>query len=219
MVPRRLDCDDTKQHHRRTDQDNAFRTGSTCWQHAAPTVSMHTRYRAIVEAGMRVLSRIRAPSTSRGTLARSRGAVAWSSPIAPRGAVQDWPLADREGGLVADRRPMGALEHEVLIQLWGMPNGGTPGEVLDALGGSLAYTTVMTILTRLWQKGLVDRVRSGRAYVYTPNVSEAELAAHRMRESMVGASNRRQVLTHFVDTLSAREARTLRALLEGTKRR
>ena len=32
--------------------------------------------------------------------------------------------------------------------------GATPREVKDALAGDLAYTTVMTILARLWRKGL-----------------------------------------------------------------
>jgi predicted transcriptional regulator len=114
---------------------------------------------------------------------------------------------------------MGALEHEVLVQLWAMPDGGTPADVLDALGGSLAYTTVMTILSRLWQKDLVERERRGRAYVYWPKVSEAELTAKRMRASLVGASDKKEVLSHFVDGLSAREARTLRALLDGSRGR
>ena len=40
----------------------------------------------------------------------------------------------------------------------------TPGEVRDALGGDLAYTTVMTVLTRLFEKGLVTRTQQGRAF-------------------------------------------------------
>jgi predicted transcriptional regulator len=114
---------------------------------------------------------------------------------------------------------MGELEHDVLVQLWAMPDGGTPADVLEALGESLAYTTVMTILSRLWQKGLVDRERRGRAYLYRPKVSEAELAANRMRASLLNASDRKKVLSHFVEGLSAREARTLRALLDGSLRR
>ena len=109
---------------------------------------------------------------------------------------------------------MGALEHEVLAQLWTMPEGGTPADVLDAMGSTLAYTTVMTILTRLWEKGLVDRKRSGRAYVYQPRLTEAELAAQRMRQTLIAAKDRSGALSRFVAGLSKREAQTLRELLE-----
>lgn len=46
-------------------------------------------------------------------------------------------------------------------------------EVASALGGQaeLAYTTVMTIMSRLAEKGLLDRKPSGRAYLYTPRLS------------------------------------------------
>jgi predicted transcriptional regulator len=125
---------------------------------------------------------------------------------------------ERLEALVSDRRPMGALEHDVLLVLWGMADGGTPADVLDALGQDLAYTTVMTILTRLWQKGLVERERRGRAYLYRPAVSEAELTAHRMYESFTKARDQKEVLHQFIDTLSAREVRTLRALIENHKR-
>ncbi len=72
---------------------------------------------------------------------------------------------------------MGSLEAAVLEQLWARPEGATPAAVHDALGADLAYTTVMTILTRLWKKGLVDREPQGRSFAYRPLVSEAELVA------------------------------------------
>jgi predicted transcriptional regulator len=113
---------------------------------------------------------------------------------------------------------MGALEHEVLSELWALSKPATPAVVLDALGVDLAYTTVMTILTRLWQKGLVTRKRSGRAYAYSPAFSEAELTARRMRATLATASDQKAALSRFVGSLSAREARTMRALLKGGDR-
>lgn len=113
---------------------------------------------------------------------------------------------------------MGALEHEVLSELWALGKPATPAVVLDALATDLAYTTVMTILTRLWQKGLVTRKRSGRAYAYTPSLSEAELTARRMRTTLAAASDQKAALGRFVGSLSAREARTLRTLLEDSGR-
>ena len=113
---------------------------------------------------------------------------------------------------------MGALEHEVLIELWSLGEPATPAVVLEALGNNLAYTTVMTILTRLWQKGLVTRKRRGRAYAYTPALTEAELTAKRMQKTLANASDPKAALGRFVGSLSARDVRMLRALLDGGNR-
>jgi predicted transcriptional regulator len=120
---------------------------------------------------------------------------------------------------MTDRREMGSLEHEVMSELWALGEPATPAAVRDAMGTDLAYTTVMTILTRLWQKGLVTRRRSGRAYAYTPSLTEADLTAQRMRATLATASDPKAALSRFVGSLSTREARTLRALLDGSDRR
>lgn len=113
------------------------------------------------------------------------------------------------------RRPMGSLETEVLAGLWAADRPLSPGEVLEATGIDVAYTTVMTILTRLWKKGLVDRARRGRAFVYSPSVSEADLAATRMHEQLARAADRDAALLQFVGSLSERDERVVRRFLDG----
>jgi predicted transcriptional regulator len=109
---------------------------------------------------------------------------------------------------------MGSLEADVLEVLWGAAGPLTPTSVRDALDAGLAYTTVTTILTRLWQKGLVERSKVGRAYAYAAVVSEADLAATRMRSALAGTSDRAATMSRFVDSLSKRETAALRAALE-----
>jgi len=108
---------------------------------------------------------------------------------------------------------MGALEADVLAQLWAAPDSMIPAEVRAAMGDTLAYTTVLTILTRLWQKGLVVRDLRGRAYAYSPAVSEAELAARRMRAALDRTRDREAALSRFVGTLSKRDERALRRVI------
>ena len=120
---------------------------------------------------------------------------------------------------MTERRPTGALEQEVLLHLWTLGRPATPAEVLDELDDDLAYTTVMTILTRLWQKGLVERTRQGRAFAYEPAVSEAELTARRMHESLSTASDPKAALVTFVGSLSRPQERALRALLNKAQDR
>ena len=40
-----------------------------------------------------------------------------------------------------------------------------------------AYTTIMTIMDRLARKGIVERRKVGRAYIYRPNLSAEEARA------------------------------------------
>lgn len=120
---------------------------------------------------------------------------------------------------MAERRAMGALEAAVLSCLWSVRSPMTPGEVVEALADPPAYTTIMTILTRLWQKGLVTRQPRGRAFEYRPSLTESELAAQRMRATLLAASDRQDALSHFVGALSKREERALRKILDDLEHR
>jgi predicted transcriptional regulator len=115
--------------------------------------------------------------------------------------------------MMVARRAMGALETEVLECLWAADEPLTPRAVLEETGEDLAYTTIMTILTRLWQKGLVERERSGKAYFYSPLVSEPDLLASRMRSVLETSADQKATLSRFVETLSKREANALRSAL------
>ena len=115
---------------------------------------------------------------------------------------------------MAGRRADGTLERAVLEQLWIRPEGATPGEVRKSLADELAYTTVMTILARLWRKGLVERDREGRAFRYRAVSSEADLTADRMRALLDPVGDRRLVLSRFVDGLSEGDEAELRRILE-----
>lgn len=112
------------------------------------------------------------------------------------------------------RRPMGALESAVLEQIWSEPAGLTPRDVLDRLDEDLAYTTVMTIMTRLWNKGLLDRMKEGRAYRYRPLQSESDHIAAKMSEALSVARDREASLSRFVEVLDAGDEALLRSLLE-----
>jgi predicted transcriptional regulator len=116
--------------------------------------------------------------------------------------------------LVTRRRAMGALEAEVLEVLWRAKGAQTPNDVLAALDDDLAYTTVMTTLVRLHDKGLVERVKVGRSFSYSAVVSEADLVASRMQRELSRSSDRMASMSRFVDGLTLAEARQLRRLLE-----
>ncbi|MEU7401900.1 BlaI/MecI/CopY family transcriptional regulator [Streptomyces sp. NPDC044948] len=76
---------------------------------------------------------------------------------------------------------LGTLEGEVMRECWAADGPVTVRAVLDHLNEDrerpLAYTTVMTVMSRLAEKGLLARTPQGRGYAYTPTVAdEAALA-------------------------------------------
>ncbi len=117
------------------------------------------------------------------------------------------------------RRAAGELEADVLATLWRADAAMTPGQVREQLGATLAYTTVMTILARLYDKGSVTRTRAGRAFAYRPAFDQAEFAATRMREVLDAGYDREAVLARFVGTLNTDEEKTLASLLRRAGRR
>ncbi|MFF2191319.1 BlaI/MecI/CopY family transcriptional regulator [Streptomyces sp. NPDC058157] len=116
----------------------------------------------------------------------------------------------------ARRRGHGELESQVLAALGKAPGPVTAAWVQESVAGDLAYTTVMTILTRLHAKGAVARERAGRSFEWVPVANEAGLAALRMRKVLDGESDREAVLASFVTGLTAGDERLLRELLAQT---
>ena len=93
----------------------------------------------------------------------------------------------------------------------------TPAQVRDELGDDLAYTTVVTILSRLHAKGVLTRLRAGRAYRYAPVADEPGLAARRMRGVLDAEADREAVLARFVSGLAPEDEQTLRRMLAGQR--
>ncbi|RSS39517.1 BlaI/MecI/CopY family transcriptional regulator [Streptomyces sp. WAC08241] len=113
----------------------------------------------------------------------------------------------------ARRRGQGELEAQVLAVLREASEPVPVAWVRERLGGGLAYTTVITILTRLRAKGAVERERAGRSFRWTAVADEAGLAALRMRKVLDAEADRQAVLASFVTALSPNDERLLRELL------
>lgn len=84
-------------------------------------------------------------------------------------------------------RFLGPLEAAVMDRMWARRQA-TVREIVDDIGKrrDLAYTTVMTIMSRLHEKGLLARERDGKGYVYRPAFSRDEHRARLSRELVRG---------------------------------
>jgi len=103
--------------------------------------------------------------------------------------------------LVAGRQ-VGELESEVLELLWSAKGWLSGREVWERLGeGARAYTTVMTVLGRLVDKGLVKRTEQQGAHRYRAAGDADELTAQAIRSLLAATDDPRAALAHFVDSL------------------
>jgi predicted transcriptional regulator len=116
------------------------------------------------------------------------------------------------------RRPeLGDLERAVLEALW---ESDAPLSVRDVLKRverrpALAYTTVLTVLDRLHEKGFVMRHKDGRAFLYRPRIGRAQWLGE--RAARVLASERggtAAVLAAFLDSAERADPKLVRDLAE-----
>lgn len=107
---------------------------------------------------------------------------------------------------------LGQLESEVMQCVWARGEVSVRDLHTD-FSPRLAYTTVMTTLDRLYKKNLLNRRKLGRAFLYTPAVSERdyrECMAQQLMMVVLGSSKHQDaVLSFFVDALSEHDLQTL----------
>lgn len=117
------------------------------------------------------------------------------------------------------RSQFGDLERAVLEVLWALPASGSASvrQVHTALTETrdVAYTTVMTVLDRMFGKDLVTRESQGRAYLYRARATREELTAELMGAALhdISAEDRASALVAFVGEASAADREALRAAL------
>lgn len=113
---------------------------------------------------------------------------------------------------------LSSRELDVMNVLWDR-GSATVAEVLEALDDDLAYTTVLTILQRLEEKGHVDHESEGKAHRYLPLLERGTVrtsALRRMTETLFGDSPT-LLMTHLLGRgeLSQSELEELRTLVDA----
>lgn len=117
--------------------------------------------------------------------------------------------------------PFGDLEKRIMDALWTASAPLTSSELRDALaesdaeGRELAQTTVLTVLSRLEDKGFVLRARDTRPHRYRPAHPRADFVAELMHDVLSDAHDREAVLSRFVRIASPDDAAALRRMLNA----
>jgi predicted transcriptional regulator len=92
---------------------------------------------------------------------------------------------------------LGHLELKVLEILWARGESNVR-DVAEMLPRPLAYTTVMTTLDRLFKKGLLNRRKAERAFLYSPRFSRREWEQKRAGDFMAGFLTRPQTSSELL---------------------
>lgn len=102
-----------------------------------------------------------------------------------------------------------------MSRVWEWNRSVTVREVLEDLRRerSIAYTTVMTVLDNLHQKGWVRRERAGRAYRYAAVSTRAAYSAALMNDAWAESDNPAAALVAFFGMMSPEQTDALRAAL------
>ncbi len=121
---------------------------------------------------------------------------------------------------------LGELESEVMEIIWNAQKSVSVRDVTGVLSKKrqIAYTTVMTIMNRLVDKGLLSRKQDGRAYLYKSAVSKDKFLTRASRQIIKNfvASFGDTAVAHFVEEvgkLSPAKRTELRRLLKEAKKR
>lgn len=108
---------------------------------------------------------------------------------------------------------LGHLERQVMEELWRRGEASVR-DVHAAFSQQLAYTTLMTTLDRLYKKGMLERRKDGRAFVYRPMLErrqfEHQVAAD-VIDGLIGlaGASPQPVLMSIVDAVSRRDRQLL----------
>jgi predicted transcriptional regulator len=120
--------------------------------------------------------------------------------------------------------PLHELETEVMEEVW-RQGETTVKAVMEALNRKAkpprAYTTYMTVMRRLNDKGLLDRTRGGRQDNYTPSFTREQYQQLRAEAEVAGLVDQfgDVALAHFAKSLSTVDParrRQLRRLASGS---
>jgi predicted transcriptional regulator len=100
-------------------------------------------------------------------------------------------------------------------RMWSRHEPASVRDLLDDLrrDREIAYTTVMTVMDKLFKKGLLKRQPQGKAYLYEAVTSKEAYTAQQMRETLARSGNQAATLVHFLERLTAEEAAALETAL------
>jgi predicted transcriptional regulator len=109
--------------------------------------------------------------------------------------------------------PLGPLEWRVLEALWARAESASVRDLQPEFS-EIAYTTLMTTLDRLYRKGVLERMKQGRAFFYLPRLTRQQFESARVADALKvalegDAAELGPLLSFFVDAVGDRDRELL----------
>jgi predicted transcriptional regulator len=108
---------------------------------------------------------------------------------------------------------LGFLERELMEHVWKLDEVSVT-DVHDQLAGRLAYTTIMTTLDRLFKKGVLQRRKQGRAFIYSARFTREQFKQGMVKKALsylLEEHNKETapLMAYLVETFKEHDARLL----------
>lgn len=107
---------------------------------------------------------------------------------------------------------LGDLERQVMNVFWDDPEATFRVRDLQPRFTHHAYTTLMTVVSRLSEKGFLVVEREGRAFRYRARATREEYVTQVILEALDETTDREAALAHFARSLPAPERNFFRSL-------
>lgn len=119
---------------------------------------------------------------------------------------------------------LGPLQTEIMDTIWRIKRADVR-TMLDELNrnrkNKLAYTTVMTVMTHLYHKGLLRRRKIGKGYLYRPARDRGSFVMERISDFIANllAKYREPVASSLLDALEDADPKEVEALVDELRKR
>ena len=114
---------------------------------------------------------------------------------------------------------LGPLERAVMEVVWDQDDEVSVRDVVESkVGRGHAYTTVMTVLDRLWRKGYLARRKDGRAYRYRAKRSREQHVEALVKQVLVTQGDRQSAILGFVRSANESDLAEIRKAMRQVER-
>lgn len=107
---------------------------------------------------------------------------------------------------------LGDLEREVMEVMWTSPDLSLTVRDVGEYFPDHAYTTILTVLSRLTTKGFLQEAKQGRQNTFTATASREDYITGLILEALSNTEDRQAALAHFVDALAPNDRSLFRKI-------
>ena len=107
---------------------------------------------------------------------------------------------------------LGELEREVMEVLWTNPAAALSVRDVNEHFPNHAYTTILTVLSRLTMKGFLQETKRGRLNTFSATASREDYITALIMEALANTDDRQAALSRFAESLPTNDRNFFRKM-------